>query len=183
MTSARFGIVLIAISISLAFSLAAADSSFSPAVRATGQLIVPDGYEMWPLLGTWSIAAKQEKGAEGLHYVYTQPGTIEHFRQHGTFPDGAVLVKELRGATTRAMSTGTVSLSGPIQGWFVMVKDTEGRFPDSPLWGNGWGWAYFEADSRMETTTKRFGTECLTCHVPAKATDWVFTEAYPILQR
>ena len=39
-------------------------------------------------------------GAAGLHNVYTQRETVEYFQQHGKFPDGAVIIKELLKAVT-----------------------------------------------------------------------------------
>jgi hypothetical protein len=29
--------------------------------------------------------------------------------------------------------------------WFVMVKDSKGSFPGNDLWGDGWGWSWFDA--------------------------------------
>ncbi|MGY3618158.1 hypothetical protein [Bradyrhizobium sp. USDA 10063] len=36
------------------------------------------------------------------------------------------------------VTTGTVSSTGTLAGWFVMVKDNVGRFPGNKLWGDGW---------------------------------------------
>jgi len=63
-----------------------------------------------------------------------------------------------------------------------MVKDTVGRFKDNPLWGNGWGWSYFEVTDLVKTTSTNFRIDCLVCHIPAQDTDWVFTQGYPILK-
>ncbi|MFT5163042.1 MAG: hypothetical protein ACI9FJ_001623 [Alteromonadaceae bacterium] len=29
------------------------------------------------------------------------------------------------------------SATGSIKQWFVMIKDTKGRFKDNPVWGDG----------------------------------------------
>ena len=50
----------------------------------------------------------------------------------------------LRGAPTD-MTTGTVSSAGALAGGFVMAKDNVGRFPGNKLWGDGWGWSWFDA--------------------------------------
>ncbi len=63
-----------------------------------------------------------------------------------------------------------------------MIKDTAGRFPDNPLWGEGWGWALFNMDDPPKLTTTNFRTDCLGCHIPAKATDYVFINGYPTLK-
>jgi len=76
-----------------------------------------------------------------LHVVYASPGTIAAYRKDGHFPDGTVLVKEVYKTTTKPMTTGTVSSAGTLSGWFVMVQDDVGRFPENKLWGDGWGWS------------------------------------------
>lgn len=160
-------------------------NEFSPPVDATGSISVPRDYRRWAFLGSWYVVAKgagDTSGAAGFHTVYTQPSTVEHFRKTGAFPDGAVLVKELLKAESGELTTGAASWPTHIEGWFVMVKDTRGRYARSPLWGNGWGWAFFNADDPNKTITTNWRTECLGCHVPAKSTDWVYTKGYPILQ-
>ena len=77
--------------------------------------------------------------------VYASPETIAAYRKDGHFPDGTVLVKEVFKTTTKDMTTGTVSSAGTLAGWFVMVKDNVGRFPGNKLWGDGWGWSWFDA--------------------------------------
>ena len=163
-----------------------AESSFSPYVDTEGKISVPGDYREWAFLGSWHIAPQKGRdgsaGAAGFHNVYTQLSTVEHYRRTGEFPDGAVLVKELLKTKSGKLTTGDVSWATEIEGWFVVVKDTEGRFPDHPLWGNGWGWALFNSGDPMNTVTKNWRTDCLTCHAPAQNTDWVFLEGYPILR-
>ena len=62
-----------------------------------------------------------------------------------------------------------------------MIKDTEGRFAGNPLWGEGWGWALFQTDDRTVNVATAYTTDCLGCHVPARANDWIYVEAYPTL--
>ena len=159
----------------------------------SGQIILPTDYRTeWTFIGTWSIADTNQAsaaamghgtGAAGFHNVYTQPETVEAFRATGEFPDGAVLVKELLKGHTAGLTTGTASWGEEIEGWFVMVKDRQGRFEGNPLWGLGWGWALFDADDPTETVTKDFRRECLGCHIPAKDTDWIYIFGYPVLQK
>ena len=61
-----------------------------------------------------------------------------------------------------------------------MIKDTQDRYPDNPLWGDGWGWALFQPGKEGNVATN-YKTDCLGCHIPAKDTDWVYIEAYPTL--
>jgi len=66
--------------------------------------------------------------------------------------------------------------------WFSMIKDSQGRFPDNAKWGEGWGWALFNAGATDESGSSDFRASCLGCHGPAKSTDWVYIESYPELQ-
>jgi hypothetical protein len=160
----------------------AAEEPFSPYVDAAGNISLPTDFrESWVFLGAWAVAG--EEGTEGFHLVYTEPGVVAAFRESGAFPDGAVLVKELIDTTSDDFTTGHVGYAGETTGWFVMVKDAEGRFPGNPLWGEGWGWALFETDDPSTTVTEDYEAECLPCHVPAEATDWIYLQGYPLLNR
>jgi hypothetical protein len=149
-----------------------------------GNLRVPADYRTtYQSLGTWAVGAEKGPGAKEMHLVYASPGTIAAYRKDGHFPDGTVLVKEVYKATTQPMTTGTVSSAGNLAGWFVMVKDDTGRFPKNKLWGNGWGWSWFDAPDRNKTTSTDFKKDCLSCHVPAQASGWIYTFGYPPLHR
>ena len=156
---------------------------FQVAVDASGAIHVPDvDYRKdWAVLGTWAVAADADEGSKGIHVVYTQPETVAVYRKDGAFPDGAVLIKELLSTTTEAMTTGTVSRAKDVVGWFVMVKDSGDRYPDNPLWGDGWGWSFFDAADRTKTTSTNYKTDCIACHVPVQKTDWVYVQGYPAL--
>jgi hypothetical protein len=149
-----------------------------------GNLRVPANYRTsYQMLGSWAVAADDGRGSKEMHVVYASPGSMAAYRKNGNFPDGTVLVKEVFKASTRDMTTGTVSSAGTLAGWFVMVKDNVGRFPGNKLWGEGWGWSWFDAANSARTTSKDFRTECLVCHIPAKATDWIYVFGYPGLKK
>ena len=162
---------------------AAQAPDFSAFVSDDGTISVPADYRtLFAHLGTWSIADGGENGGvDQLHVVYADAGAIQTYRESGEFPDGAVIVKEVLAAEAGDMTTGHVSRAAEIIGWFVMVKDTEGRFPDNPLWGRGWGWAFFEAGSPDVTISTDYTKDCLGCHIPAQGTDWIYVDGYPVL--
>ena len=92
-------------------------------VDAEGNLRVPVDYRtIYQFLGSWAVAAEQGQGSKEMHVVYASPGTISAYRKDGRFMDGSVLVKEVFQATTGAMTTGNVSHSKILKGWFVMMK-------------------------------------------------------------
>lgn len=160
----------------------AAPSSHSSATDSAGNLHVPDDYQkLYQFLGAWAVASDGVPGSKQMHYVYASPGAVEAYKRNGHFPDGTVLVKEVYGTDTAPMTTGTVSHAQTLKGWFVMVRDTHQSHLKSKLWGDGWGWSWFDAGNRSKTTSVDYKANCLGCHTPAKATDWVYTQGYPSL--
>ena len=152
-------------------------------VDSLGSLRVPEGYRAaYEYLGSWSVAADQGPGAKELHVVYASPGSAAAFRSHGNFAYGAVLVKEVYATATGQMTTGTVSHAGTLKGWFVMVKDSRGRHTGNKLWGDGWGWSWFDAANPSKTTSTDYKANCQACHVPAQTSDWIYVSGYPALK-
>jgi hypothetical protein len=160
------------------------DPAVEIVVDANGNLHVPEAYRTtYQALGSWAVAADRGKGSKELHVVYASPGTVTAYRESGHFPDGAVLVKEVSDAATSEMKTGTVSRAETLKGWFVMMKDSKGRYADNKLWGDGWGWSWFDAGNPSKTTSTDYRTDCQPCHVPARDSDWVYVFGYPPLRR
>ena len=152
-------------------------------VDANGNLRVPADYRtVYQSLGSWTVLADNGQGAEEIHTVYASPGTIVAYRKDGRFPDGSVLVKEVFQAATGTMTTGTVGYAQTLMGWFVMVKDSNNSYPGNKLWGDGWGWSWFDAADRSKTTSTDYKADCLSCHVPAQASDWIYVNGYPPLK-
>jgi hypothetical protein len=155
-----------------------------PVVDAAGNLHVPDDYRAtYQFLGSWAVAAGEGQSPKELHVVYASPGTITAYRNSGSFPDGAVLVKEVLYTATEPMTTGIVSHADKLKGWFVMVKDSNSRHVGNKLWGDGWGWSWFDATDPSKTTSTDYKINCLYCHIPAKSSDWIYVGGYPPLRR
>lgn len=132
-------------------------------------------------LGSWLVADPKAPG-HGFHDVYADPGSVDAYRKTGKFPDGAVLVKEIRQIGYGPMTTGQADWATQPAVWFVMVKDAAGRHRDSPLWGDGWLWALYDAKDPKTNVAVSYAKDCRSCHVPAAATDRVFVEGYPTLR-
>jgi hypothetical protein len=151
---------------------------------AKGNLHIPSDYRTtYEFLGSWSVAADEGKGAKQMHTVYVSPGSIEAFRKSGHFPDGTIIVKEVYDAAGKEMTTGTVSHEDKLEGWFLMVRDTKNDHPGNKLWGDGWGWSWFDAGDPNKTTSTDYTADCQGCHVPAQSTDWIYTFGYPPLRK
>src|SRR5215475_5085589 len=118
-----------------------------------GNLHVPANYRTaYEFLGTWAIAADKGVGSSEFHIVYATPGTAAAYHASGRFPDGTALIKEVYGTATAPMTTGTVSHAQTLKGWFVMVRDSKNSYPGNLLWGDGWGWSWFDAGNPTKTT-------------------------------
>ena len=128
---------------------------FNANVDSLGNIVLPDDFRKeLTHLGSWFVA---DGDASGFHDVYTESSAVDAFRRNGAFPDGATLVKELRAHTTAPYTTGAnVSFANQqLKQWFVMIKDSQGRFEQNPVWGDGWGWALF----KPENPTKNLATD------------------------
>lgn len=149
-------------------------------VDKTGNLRKPADYrDLYQLLGTYTIL--DPKGDQ-MHVTYATPGTAEYYRKTGKFPDGAVLIKEIFGTDHAQLTTGDSHWATGTKVWFVKIKDDKNRFPQNPLWGDGWGWFLFKADAPDKQVATDYKKDCLTCHVPAKSTDWTYVQGFPVLK-
>jgi hypothetical protein len=149
-------------------------------------LYVPDAdYRRdWVLLGSFSVLADDpEAGAKEFHVVYTPRENVDAYRKTGAFPDGAVLVKDVFATSTEAMTTGTSSYADTLIGRFVMVKDQANKNAGvSPLWGDGWGWAFYEGAETRKTVSTDYKEDCLGCHEPVRDQDLLHIQGYPVLK-
>ena len=145
----------------------------------TGNIRKPADYrDKYELFGSWFVL--DPKGNQ-MHFTYASPGAAEYYRKNGKFADGTVLVKEIDATDHAQMTTGDAHrATEPVQ-WFVLIKDEKNRFPNNPLWGDGWGWALFKSDAPDKQVATNYQKDCLGCHVPAKTTDWVYVQGYPVL--
>ena len=162
-------------------SSSAMAESFSANVDGKGTISFPDNFDVNMVhLGSWYVP---DGGASGFHGVYTEKMSVEAFRKTGKFPDGATIVKELRPSVAGDYTTGkgVSHATNGIKQWFVMIKDSKGRFSSNPNWGDGWGWALFKADNTTANASTDYKKDCLGCHVPVTDKDLIYTEGYPVL--
>lgn len=147
---------------------------------ADGSIRLPEDYRTWTHLGTWYVA-EGKNGEINSHQIYAEPGAVAEFRKTQKWPHGATIVKEVRSTKSGKLTTGPGTWDGPLQLWFVMVKDTKRTFPGNPIWGRGWGWGLYLADEPRKNTATEYKIDCLGCHLPAEKTDWIFQYGYPVL--
>ena len=138
------------------------------------------GYEDWPVI---SISDNNGKFAA----ILGNPVMMQALRagvpgDGRAFPDGAKMAKIHWTPKTQGTYPGPPKVPGTQFNADVMVKDSKNSHPGSSLWGDGWGWSWFDAGNPMKTTSASYKKDCLSCHVPAQATDWIYTAGYPALK-
>ncbi len=165
--------------------------SFSPYVDSKGAISLPSDFRStWVHLGTWVVTSTAATGpgrdntgpGTGIHDVYTQEKWLKDYKKRGKWPDGTVLVMEVRAMQWDDLPTGHVIVEGEPIKWMIMVKDAKGRFSGNSNWGDGWGWALFKSANPKSNVSANYKNDCLSCHEVAKETDWVFTQGYPTLR-
>jgi Cytochrome P460 len=139
----------------------------------------------WVQLGTFSIACDTAAaGAKELHVVYIAKENLRHHHATGQFAEGTMLIKDVRAARTETLTTGTASYAGDLLGRFVMVKRaSNGSSASSTRFGDGWAWAFFEGSETQRTVTRDYRADCLSCHEPARSSDLVYVQGYPVLRQ
>ncbi len=175
-------VIFSAVAMAIVGGTAVTGVSHSQSGMSNGQIVVPDNFRTeFEFLGAWAVAGDADTGgAVGQHIVYASPGTIAAFRKTGGFPDGTVLVKELFNGKTETLTTGEATSAADVAGYFVMVRDAAGK-NNGPLWGDGWGWAFFKPDNKTQTVSTDYQADCLSCHEPVRDRDLVYSYAYPVL--
>ncbi len=161
-----------------------AAESFSDYVSTDGVIRLPQEYRQnWEHLGDWAVGKREGEPLHEIHSVYSPTATAQAYRDTGEWPDGAVLVKEVHEVTSDNLTTGHVTWAAEMKIWFMMVRDRENRFPDNANWGDGWGWALFDAGDRSKNISTNYARDCRTCHVPVQQTDWIFIQGYRTLHQ
>ncbi|MEW5977452.1 MAG: cytochrome P460 family protein [Acidobacteriota bacterium] len=156
---------------------------FSPYVDESGNIRRPEGYrDTWTHLGTYFIVGDSEQ-THRMHSVYAEKGYLDSYNQTGQWPDGTVLIKEVMRTAGAQLTTGASNWATEPEVWFVMVKDNKRRFPNHPLWGEGWGWALYRSERPNVQVAKNYKQDCLGCHVPAKETDFIYLQGYPSIRK
>ena len=175
----------------LTLALADKQESFTPYVDGKGTITVPPDFRAtWAHLGTWIVTSQAAAGpgqnrmshANGIQVVFTQPESLKSYQKTGIWPDGAVLILEIRPIQWDDLPTGHVMYAGDTIEISVMVKDSTKRFDGHANWGEGWGWGLFKAADLQTNASQDHKIDCLGCHEVAKDTDWVFIQGYPTLR-
>ena len=163
----------------LALSLFAADTA---EFTSAGELVKPANYREWVFLSsglgmTYGPNAPAENAPRRFDNVFVNPSSYRAFTQSGKWPEGTVLILEIRDSESK----GSINKHGSFQTSVVAieanVKDSK-RFPDG-------GWAFFDIgriDDGKPAKALAAGNGCQKCHSANGAVDSTFVQFYPVLK-
>jgi hypothetical protein len=150
---------------------------------AAHEVTFPEDYRKWVFVGASTglsyserkaAPESEERSDPGMfHHTYLNPEAYAHFSRTGTFPEGTMLVLEVRRPERKTSIQRRGWFEGELVGLELAVKDSS-RFED--------GWAYFSFDEGARTARPFPRDACWSCHKEHGADDNVFTQFYPILR-
>jgi hypothetical protein len=147
-----------------------------------GALVRPANYREWVFLSsglgmTYGPNAPAAGSRLRFDNVYVNPSSYREFLRSGKWPDGTVLILEIR----ESESKGSINQHGHYQTSLVAI---EANVKDSRRFPNG-GWAFFDLASKgqLHASAKPIpaGNRCEQCHSANGAVDNTFVQFYPEL--
>ena len=129
----------------------------------------PEGFRRWVHIGTGVILPSDNpllKSEEGMHHVFANSKAADAYAT-GDFPDGSILVYELREAQPK---NGVIS-EGERRRVDVMIKDS-----NSCKSTGGWRFERFIGDQHTENAIHDSGHSCFQCHSKADKHGFVFSQ-------
>lgn len=161
----------------------AAASSAAPVARgaaqfdAKGNLVFPADYRHWTYLssglGMSYNAVANAQANPSFDSVFVDPASELAFRNTGHWPEGTVMVLEIRGSNSK----GSINLHGSYQAGAPLALEIHVR--DSQRFKDGWG--FFAVDAKQATSLIPYGATCYSCHQQHAAVDTTFVQFYPTL--
>jgi hypothetical protein len=155
-----------------------------PHFNDAGELIRPEGWQAWVMVGASIGLSYAEDGgfepvmegsAPGMfHNVYMQPWSYRGFRETGEFPEGTMFILAMYEASQNA---------DPARGgWY----EDEGFLAEihlkrEDLHESGWGFYGFGGDAESASMIPG-EANCYSCHAEETALDNVFVQFYPALR-
>jgi hypothetical protein len=158
----------------------AAPSGVMPRYDANNNLLLPDGYRQWVLVGTalGLSYADGGRGSQMFHATLMEPGAYRHFTETGTFREGTMLALVLQGIGANTMPARAGQFASDVHAVEMAVKDAS-RVPE--------GWAYYDFGGSMSggfraAAAPQPKSRCFECHAEHAARDNVFMQFYGLLK-
>ncbi len=180
MRSASIAFVMLATAAGLAATAASRAQPQEAATRydSKGRMLFPADYREWVYLSTGRGMSYNPVAAGGpeppFDNVFVNQAAYRSFLETGTWPDGTVLVLEIRGGT----SHGSILEAGSFQTGDALAVEVHVK--DTPRFG-GDGWAFFGFGGRDPAAMVPREANCYSCHEANTAVDRTFVQFYPTL--
>ena len=148
-----------------------------PSYESDGRLKFPANYREWIFLSSgldMSYTPEAQKSDHSMFdNVFVEPTAYRQFVRTGTWPDGTLLVLELRGSASKgSINQHGKFQTGDLMGVEVHVKDTK-RFKGD--------WAFFGFRGPQAASMIPMTADCYSCHLQHAAVDTTFVQFYPTL--
>ena len=172
------GIALAAAALMVGVATYAAPTGYGAAqFDAKGNLVFPADYRHWTYLssgfGMNYNPAATDPAHPAFDSVFVDPASELGFRKTGHWPEGAVMVLEVRGSTSK----GSINVHGSYQSGAPV--ELEVHVHDSKRFKGGWG--FFAVDAKQATSLFPYTANCYSCHQQHAAVDTTFVQFYPTL--
>lgn len=146
-----------------------------PAYTADARLKLPEKYREWIFLSSGLDMSYGDRmtGHSMFDNVFAEPAAYREFMRTGLWPDGTLLVLEVRGAAQKgSINQHGKFQTGELMGVEVHVKDAK-RFRG--------GWAFFGFRGVEPAHMIPMSEDCYSCHQQHAAVDTTFVQFYPTL--
>ena len=159
---------------------AATSIDVMPQYDTNRNLVLPDDYRRWVLVGS-SLGLSYSEGGQGGHQMFNttlmEPSAYRHFIETGTFREGTMFALLGQGIGTNATPARQGQFATDVHMIEVAVKDSK-RAPES--------WAYYAFGGPMmggyrSTAAPQPKASCFNCHTEHAARDNVFMQFYGLL--
>jgi hypothetical protein len=149
------------------------------AVERLAVQVAPNGIEFMPDYKSWKVISSTERSDSAtLRQILGNDVAIKAIaeRRINPWPDGATLAKVVWHQKT---GDGGVIESGDFVHVAFMIKDKK-KYASTA----GWGWAQWNGTSLAPFGDgEHFANNCVACHAPLEANDYVFTMPIPSSHR
>ncbi len=170
----------------LAPFLLAAPHADAPGYTKDAKLFFPAHYREWPFLSS-GFDMSYDRGAAAtpivsahsvFDNVFVNPASYRAFEATGHWPEGTMLVLEVRKGVEDASINKHGRTQGEVTGVELHVKDSA----HTPTKIAPDGWSFYSFDSSPAPAARIAQTEtCYTCHQQHAAVDTTFVQFYPTL--
>lgn len=178
-----FGRYLVPAGAAALFAMSVAPAKAPEAAAAAhyndkGEMLFPAEYRSWTFVTSghamsYNASANAASPEGPFDNVFVNPEAHAAFLKTGHWPEGTVLVLEIRGSTSK----GSINRSGAFQSGAPLAVEV--HVHDRKRFKGGWG--FFGFDGTKPAAMIGYDASCYACHQANAAVDSTFVQFYPTL--